>query len=270
MNNQAPVINSSSVISQYKAGEHDKVSDLFLQTLTYLTNTRFLEITTQQTNYINAFIKLFLDIFTRDDFAVNQQYNIRYINFNPVISNLLCLTPYGTTDDWLNKVLNQKNNLIKTLTLYSHRNRVTINETRFFDINPELASRWYAFNFRSADSYVSKASYENCIRLVNNIDHRLAYQNIFSISAYMRCSYIDPVNDRIYKNYMNNRIKPIFKNFKINNNPDRRSIAVVTGRWSRNSAVYKSNYKMIEALANYYRLTLVKIDIPGSAEIDSN
>ena len=115
MNNQAPVINSSSVISQYKAGEHDKVSDLFLQTLTYLTNTRFLEITTQQTNYINAFIKLFLDIFTRDDFAVNQQYNIRYINFNPVISNLLCLTPYGTTDDWLNKVRNQKNNLIKTV-----------------------------------------------------------------------------------------------------------------------------------------------------------
>ena len=269
MNNQAPAINSSEVISQYEAGEYDKLSEFFLQILMYLGNTRFVELSQQQIKYINAFIKLFLDIFTRDDFSVNQRYYTRFINFNPVISNLLCLTQYVTTDVWLQKLLAQKNNIIKVLTLYSHRNTLKINETQFFDVNPELASRWYAFNLKSADSYITKTSYENCIHLINNIDHRLAYQGIFSISAYMRCSYIDPVNDRIYKHYMNNRIKPIFKNFKINNKPDNRSIAVVTGRWSRNSAVYKSNYKMIEALADKYRLTLVKIEIPNSAEIDT-
>lgn len=269
MNNQAPVINSSEVLGQYDAGEYDKLSEFFLQILAYLGNARFIELSPQQTRYINAFIKLFLDIFTRDDFVVNRRYYIRFINSNPVISNLLCLTQYETTDSWLQNLLAQKNNLIKILTLYSHRNRTTIDETRFFDLNPELASRWYAFNLKSADSYITKASYENCIRLINNIDHRLSYQGIFSISAYMRCSYIDPANDRIYKHFMNNRIKPIFKNFDIQNQPDNRSIAIVTGRWSRNSAVFKSNYKMIEALADYYRLTLVKIEVPGSAEIDT-
>lgn len=269
MNKQAPVLNLSSVTSQYRAGEYEKVSDFFLQVLSYLANSRFLEITREQANYINAFVKLFLDIFTQEDFIIDKRFNVRFISLNPVISNLLCLTQYGTTDAWLHKVLSQKNNIIKILVLYSHRNRTIINEAMFFDINPELASRWYAVNFKSADSYITKASYENCMRLVNNIDHRFLYQDIHSISAYMRCSYIDPVNDRLYKHYINKMIKPIFKNFNIRNRPDNRSIAIVTGRWSKNSAVYKSNYKMIEALADHYRLTLVKIAIPGAAEFDT-
>ena len=269
-NNEVIEFDPEEIRQLYQAGEYGEITRKFILVLTQLEHLQMIRVGDDYRKFINMLVKTLLEILTNEEFTIPRNLSMLLVSKNAVISNLVCISSFKTTDPWLEILLTQKKNVIKLLVLYSHRNRIQIDQKLFFDQNPQLASQWYAFNLASADAFVTSESYNNCRKLLSSIDERLVYNGVQSLSAYMRCSYVDPVNDRIYKQHLNRIIKPVFRDFRITNKPDNKSILVVTGRWSSNTAVYKSNYKLIEALADDYNLTLLDIKIPNRKEIDSS
>jgi hypothetical protein len=253
-------INPRDIAEKYVAGNYDEIFSEFTSIVQYFNNTHYYNIDEVHLNFVNVFVKVFLDTISFEDFKINESFYENAIAINPTISNLICISDFKTSDPWLKILLNQQHNLIKVLMLYSHRNKIDINPKILFDYNADLASRWYAQSWQTMDSFVTKNSYEKARSQIREIDDRLIHFGIQSVSAYMRCTYVEPENDRNYKKRINNLIQLKVKDFNVNNKPKKNSIAIVTGRWWKETAVYKSSYKFIESLAADYDLTLIHIE----------
>jgi len=256
-------INPKDLMNLYLGNKHAELSDKFLEVLNFLNQREntYLQLPPQAEYFINIFMENFLYFFTKEDFVIPQRHWSPYILVNNLISNLAALSGFKNTDAHLKILLSQKSNLIKILALYSRRNEISIDYDVLFKTNPKMTSLWYWIYF--IGNTISKTNHENTLKHIAQIDKiGEKLQGIpfhYITEPYFRSTYADPENDRKIKRRINEIVKASFSNVPITNKPDKKKIAVISGRWFPASAVYKTQYDYVKALANDYDLTLVTL-----------
>lgn len=172
-----------------------------------------------------------------------------------LFKHLVALSSYRTTDGVLKDCMNMPNNLPKALFLQSSRNNVQVNQKVFFDADPTLASMWFR-TYLLGISTATDVEQRNMYHHLANMDERWVPFMHPVTGIYFTSTYHNPQAARRCKSIMNKALKERMT-YKFENNPDPNSIAIVTCRWHRNHAVYKSASPLVEQLIGKRKLTLI-------------
>ncbi len=243
----------------YNAGKYDDLSKGLLLVLRGYNEHFFVELGPDNQERINSLVECLFYLFTKPDYVISPRFQKDFVLFLPLITNLVAMSKFRTTDQVLEVLRDQPNSLPKILSLYSARNRVRIDYERFFDQDAELASLWYSRFFHAAPSCHTQTIYENLRHHLESIDDRHQVKHISAADAMFYCTYIDPESERSVKEKLNAAIRKKLSHVRINNNPNPRSIAIFASAWTPGTAICKGMHPFIEALSKRYDLTLVHL-----------
>ncbi len=254
------LINPQLWNEHYINKEYDKISQDLINILIYFKDHTYFRLHPQTMHTINLFTENLLFYFTKEDFILNPYYARKFINLNMVTSNLVAMTHKKNTDAQIKMLMNQDDNLLKLLSLYSARNKVKIPYLQLFNSDPEFIFRWYISYF-SIGNYATKHMYENLMEHLNTPPTNLKvpampYQ---SHVAYQICSYFGDGLDEKIKWKINQVIQDQYKDVKINNTPNPKKVAVITRRWNERTSIHRTCYGFVESLKDNYHLTLVHL-----------
>jgi hypothetical protein len=193
-----------------------------------------------------------------------------FLALNPVISNVVAISSFRTTDPFLEILKRQPRNLAKMLVLYSARNAVELDRRMLFDSSPELASEWY---YRYWQLYPAACAGKDTLRRLREHllfrDERMGAASNALAHAYLGCTYVDDENDRDLKGRINAQLRGwLSARGPIVNRPDFRKIALITGLWFPAHAVYRCVHSFVKALAAEFELTLVHL-WAGRGDLDT-
>jgi Glycosyl transferase family 41 len=263
--------NPIELLQDYHDREYDRVSEQLLEILRHFDRVTYLELTIESKYFINAFVKSFLYIFTQPDYILSDRHGLSFIQSNLIISNLVAMSDFGTTDPYLELLRVQSQNFIKILALCSARNSFIIDRKLLFDTNIELASRWYSIYFETYRSgLINPTVHRNLHEHLLYEDDRLT--NFYQIDdLYFGATYIDGENDGILKTKINRSIQnsQVIKNVSIDNHPNAKKIAIASAFWFAEHSVYRILSASIAALKDSYELTLIHLgdrDLPIDIE----
>jgi hypothetical protein len=206
---------------------------------------------------LNRFAAAFSAAIAKEDYQAGTDDACKLIQSNHLIAHLIASSSYQTCDALLDVSIGLENNLSKLLMLQNPRCEIQIDQKRLFDMQPWLASLWfnsYPLGISSPTALIQK----NLYRHFECMDERWVPTNHVVSGLYFSCTYHNPGSAPRVKKIINNAIKanrancPMFEN---NPNPD--SIAIVTNKWHRNHAVYKSASPLVEQLIGKKKLTLI-------------
>lgn len=193
-----------------------------------------------------------------EDFQPNNNQAIILVQMNHLLQHIVEVAGYKTTDSVLASLLSQNNNAVKLMFLQNAMCQLQIDQKKFFDSNPVIATAWYN-SYGLGIGTPHPRIQENVYRHLANMDSRwVAYRPQVS-STYFTCTYHNPEAARRCKSIINSAIKKVDTGLKFTNRKSegRPHIAIVSSRWHRNHAVYKSAGPLVEQLLDKYKLTLV-------------
>jgi hypothetical protein len=208
---------------------------------------------------IDQFMTMLMMTFSDPYIKFTRTQTFTLIMFGHILNGIAAMSCYETTDPILKYVLKTENNLGKLLFCENSRSEVQIPPEKFFNLDPELASIWYN-TYLLTLSQPTMRQQTNQYKHLAGIDDRWMPLNHFVSSVYFTATYFAPDQVRKVKSVFNKALKIRIeerKLFKVNNKPNPKSIAIVTSKWHRNHAVYKSAGPLIEQLIGHYDLTLL-------------
>jgi hypothetical protein len=256
--------NPKQLLSLYLNQEYDQLSEALLAILAHFHKVTYFKLSIQAQYFLNVFVKNFLYIFTQPDYLISDRYVIPFLQFNPLISNLVAISCFKNTDFYLEILQDQENNFAKILTLYSPRNRVKFNYNIFFEAQPSLACLWYSLFWETSNAVlVNKEGWQNLKSHLSYRHEKLTdFYNLADL--YLNATYIDGYRDRELKYFLNQTIQnhPLYKNLIINNQPDPQKIGIITACWYPENPVYRSLFSWVESLKYDYELTLINLGSP--------
>lgn len=204
----------------------------------------------------NEFVTCIFTMLLEADMKLPGPQAAQFVSYGHLFSNIVAVSYYGTCDTLL-KTLISEGNLTKLLFLQNSRCIIQGEVKKFFDASPELATIWYN-NYLLGIGCPTKVQQENLIRHIANMDERWTPMNPCVSPSMFTCTYFNQSDAKRAKTIMNAAIKAKCT-LKFENNPDPKSIAIVTSKWHRNHAVYKSAGPLVEQLLDKYRLTLIHL-----------
>lgn len=233
----------------------------FLQYFNFFERHHYLQYGNQTIQKINDFVGLFFAACQRDDYLPEKAYLGSLVQCGHILQHLVASSSYRTTDSVLDASLMLAGNVPKIMALQNPRCELQLNQSKLFDIDPNAASIWY-MTYLLGISCATPETYKNMYRHLELMDERWVPPHNSVSGLYFGCTYINPDSVRRVKSIINKGIKS--KGVPtVTNNPDPKSIAIVTQRWHRNHAVYKSQAPLLEQLKGKYKLTLVWTDPPA-------
>lgn len=227
--------------------------------LLVLREQRLQLLTREQYDYMSELLGMWLKTAASPGFQIEDGDETLF-TLNSVITNLLAVTPHRNADASLKAVIDQPDNLAKLLLLYTPRSGYELPIDKFFTVNPMLTSLWYSCVWNWADTYVSPHVHEKCRRFIDFANP--AFEPIDSdlICGYFRCTYVDDLRDREVKRVFMHGIRQFTSQIRVNNNPNPKSIAVVSAFWNGEHAVYRAFAPFFEEIAKNYDITLIHLD----------
>lgn len=184
---------------------------------------------------------------------------VNLIQCGHLFQHLVAITGYVTTDCAIRTQAMHKDNFVKLLFLQNPRCETQFDQAKFFDANPELASIWHGV-YMCGISTPTKNIQQNIYRHLEKMDERYSIATHRQTATYFTCTYHNPEAALRCKSIINAAIQrrgvPKFDN-KPNPEADKKHIAIITNRWHRNHAVYKSAGPLVEQLVGDYRLSLI-------------
>ena len=251
----------------YASGNYDELSDYFLNALDSLHKLAWDVPTQEQIRFVDIFLKTFFHLFTQENYLLNDISGERFIRNNTLISNLAAISSFVNTDPWLELIRHQQANFVKILTLLNARCKSRFKIAPFFTAHPKFATLWYTEYFELFHGGTpTKTIYENALRHVAEADPRWEYSGPSMSGFYFFPTYFAIDQEARLKKLFHDLVKPIMDKAKIKNNPNPRSIAIVTARWTKTSAVYKVLSPFVESLRHDFDLTLVRVGNYGGAD----
>jgi hypothetical protein len=264
-------INTQNLLELYLHQQYDQISLKFLAILNNFQNNTYLKLTTETQHFINLFVKNFLYFFTQPEYHINEKYISTFIKLNPIIANVVAMSCYKNTDSAIAILQNQEKNFVKILILYSCKNNLKIEYKSLFDANAPLACLWYSSCIEHyLSGLVNPHSYENLVNHILYEDERLT--DFYQIAdLYFGATYISENKDKILKQKLNQVIKksPFCLNANIQNNPNPKSIAIISCLWQEGHSVYRTLSEYITSLQSDYDLTLIHFGDRNEVEISS-
>lgn len=246
------------VFQMYLDGRHDELTDRFLDVFNYLGETTYRELDDAIRPCIIQFLKVFLTVFTQPDYVIPEAYIFRFVDLNELISNLVAMTPFRTTDGFLELLRYQSSNLVKILTLYSARNRIRFDRRTFFDAHPQMASLWYCkFCALYKTALVSEDACQHMAEHLSYHDERMTLTTDIA-EPYFGSTYIDGVIDRQVKPFLNQVVRRSTR-FNANNRPNPKKIAVISDLWFPTHSVYRNYAAFVREMRKDYHLTFFHV-----------
>jgi predicted O-linked N-acetylglucosamine transferase (SPINDLY family) len=254
-------LNLKTLLTHYLHQEYDQLSNELIKILEHFEVHTYTQLTLELRQVINWFVETFLYVLSQPDYILSDRHIVRLIQLNPVISNLVAISDFKTTDLHLGLLKSRPNNFAKILILYSARNTLRFNYQQFFDTNPHFACLWYS-NF--VETY--RTGLANPI-IYQNLKAHLAYEDnrltdFYRInSLYFGSTYIDASQDQRIKHYINQVIKnsAVSRSTPIRNQPNPKKLAVITAKWFPGHSVHRTLSQFVASLHNDYELTLVHL-----------
>ena len=212
--------------------------------------------------YFNEVFDLFFKVLEKPSVQLEAGDEVLY-TCNGNITNLLAVTEHKNGDACIKKIIDQEHNMAKLLLLYTPRSQLEIPVKPLFEANPFLTSLWYSCIWNWSDTYVHPVVQRNCEYFLENADERFEPFDSDLICGYFRCTYVNNERDRILKRVFNKAIRKYTASVRINNNPNPKSLAVVSAYWNGQHAVYRAFAPYVEELSRHYNLTLINLSPPG-------
>ncbi|GMU26158.1 MAG: hypothetical protein AMXMBFR16_10630 [Candidatus Uhrbacteria bacterium] len=252
-------ITGSQILAAYLKKEYSECARLVVNTLVYYSEVGYESISADDLVKLNELIGTILWLYTRDDWMFSGAYDYPLIAMNHILANLVGITPYGTTDSQLLVASGQERNFVRMLSLLTCRNKPFVRHPAniLFEKFPELATFWWLNYQTSPCGFNTKLVWENVYNHLMAGVPPLKLVDLRVQPLYFQTSYIMPC-ERPVKEALNKEVRRLLGNVRFEHNPDPKSIAIITDRWQKTTAVYKSAFHQIEALKKHgYRLTLV-------------
>lgn len=237
------------------AARDNRIWQEFIRFLAYFETHHYVQYGSDVIRSLNDFCMVFGAAVVQEDFLPPAPYAARLIQMGHLIQHLFASCSHRTTDTLIDTCLGLKNNSTKLMMLLNPRSDIQLPQSKLFEVNPALASLWYITYMLGLSSPTMRIQ-KNLYRHLHLMDERFTLPHFMISGLYFGCTYHNQEAVRKVKAIINRAIKeknpPTFEN-----NPDQKSIAIVTERWHRNHAVYKSASPLVEQLVGNYKLTLV-------------
>ena len=210
---------------------------------------------------INQFVQLVYTALLDEEFLPSPDELVPLIQYSHIFQSLVAVSAYGNNDDAMRHALLQQDNLPTLLLLQNPRCEVQLDQAKFFEANPTLASMWFQ-HYMLGISSPTKTIQQNMYRHIEHMNERwVPYANNVS-GLYFSMTYHCPEHVLRAKAIMNASIKKQIelRGWEINNTPrgeKRKSIGIITNKWHRNHAVYKSAGPLVEQWHDDHDLTLI-------------
>ena len=257
----------------YASGRYKDLADWFLQSITKLAPLMGADLEPGseeyqgQQRFLDRLAETLLFFFTKADFEIPRALAKKFVQANPLITSIIALSNFQTSDPQIRMLLNYPNSLDKILPLYSPRNTVKLDRRWLFDQDPELASAWYASYYNTHLCASNQTCYDNIREHQSYIDERLTITDTSGPAFLFSSPYVDSQTQRPLKEHMNRSIRERFQEVKIVNAPKPGRIAVLTTRWgSGSSAVERVYGQYVRALADKYDLSLICLGRQGNPD----
>ena len=195
-------------------------------------------------------------LMTTSEALVEGPEAFQLVSTGHMFSNIVASSHHGTTDTILKQAI-AEGNLVKLLFLQNARCGIQGSIKVMFDAHPQLATLWYNTYLLGCGAPTDKQQ-ANLHNHIKNIDPRWTPINENVTAPLFTATYLNQADAKNAKEIMNNSIKKGCS-LKFNNNPDPKSIAIVTSKWHRNHAVYKSASPLVNQLREKYKLTLIHL-----------
>lgn len=212
---------------------------------------------------INMFLQCAFTALAREDFYPEGEICGRLIQAGHLLHHLVAISSYQTTDGILDACTPLSENAIKLMLLQNPRNEIQIDQDKFFSVNPLAASIWFQAYLMGISSPTSRIQ-KNLYRHLACMSEKFVLPSHSLSGIYFTSTYHNPDSVRRVKKILNKAVKDRADMPPFENNPDPKSIAIVTSRWHRNHAVYKSASPLVEQLKDDYKLTLVWTNSPAA------
>ena len=254
------VFDPQRAITLYQSGNYPDLTKYFLDVLAAFRDADWRELTPDRSHFVNRFLAHFGALFTQQDYVIAEEYVARFVSFAPVISNMAAMSCFRTTDPWLEILRYQKANLVKILTLLNARSRSRFSAADIFTADPQCASIWYRTYFEVFHCGAPTITlWNNGREHIDRADPRFSYIGSATGDFYFFLSYLALEKEAGLKRLYHNVVRPRMGQATVQSHPNPKSIAIVTARWNKTSAVYKSLAPFVEALRDDYELTLVRL-----------
>lgn len=262
-----PIVNRAAWIRALERGEYSKIATAITQFLIYFESNHYTSYSPDDVAQFDEFMTMLILSMSDDKFMVTRNEYVNLVMVGHFLSSIAAVSSYKTTDVILHALMRQQNNLPKILMAQNARCELQIPSRELFNLDPALASIWYN-NYMLTISQPTQRTLENQYRHLHEIDDRWIPLNHFVSSVYFTSTYFAPDNVRETKRVLNTALKRVIERnglLKITNNPNPNKIAIITGKWHRNHAVYKSASPLVNQLLGHYDVTLYHVGKPEEA-----
>jgi predicted O-linked N-acetylglucosamine transferase (SPINDLY family) len=266
---EVPEINYAAFMRA--VGEGDlKAYDAVIEYLLFFERHHYLQFGVQALKSIANFVTLSSALLLREDMTPSKQQSIALVQLGHLYNHLASMTGYSN-DRTVQMLMLQQHNLPKVLFALNSRGEFQIDQSKLFDLDPTLASMWFN-SYILGISSPTKRMQQNLYRHFAKMDERWQPLNHQVTGTYFTCTYMAPEYARRCKGIMNRAMKKT-KTWEFKNTPrqgKRPHIAIVTNKWHRNHAVYKSAGPLVEQLRGFADLSLIWTGdrLPESAVTD--
>jgi len=234
--------------------------DAIIHYLSFFEVNHYRAYHTEALKILGEFVELtYLALMTEDFHPKQGEQAVILVQLGHLFQHIVAVTGYETNDGTLKNMMLKKDNLVKVLFLLNPRCEFQLDQHKLFDTNPALVSIWYSI-YMAGISTPTKRIQQNIYRHLEQMDERYQVASHRQTATYFTCTYHNPEAALRCKSIINAAIQkagvPTFENTP---NPDaeKRHIAIITNRWHRNHAVYKSAGPLVEQLKDKYRLSLI-------------
>lgn len=261
-----PVLNRDEWLRAMRNRDYNTIYTVIVRFLLHFEQNHYKAYSFKDLEQFDQFAAMVYMTFSDEKFQLSRQQWQSLICMGHLLNSCFAMSAFQTTDPVLHAALRQQNNLPRLLMCQNARNELQIPPKEFFGLDPLLASAWfntYILGISQATPKQLKNQYEH----LQQADDRWVPINHFVTSLYFTCTYFSPDNARRVKGIVNNGIKKVLDKtgaIKVKNNPNPKSIAIVTNKWHRNHAVYKSAGPLVEQLIGHYDLTLIRTQRPDT------
>ena len=250
--------------SLYEQGRHEELSERFLSILGHFRDTTYVRLDAQGQRYVDEFVANFLGYFAQPGFRLSPPSVAAYVRLNATISNVIAVSRLRSCDD----VLKTLTDPAKLLALLSARSRLPVDRAAIFAADPVLAASWYGAYAQVYRGGLLRVEVLENLREHFEFDPGDVDLGSLAFDAYFASTYVDGRCDRRVKPVLNRSVRRAVasRGITVENRPDPKKIAVVSGNWSPSHSVYRICEAYLESLAGYH-LTLVQLGSRSNADI---
>jgi hypothetical protein len=259
-----PIWDSKVFMRELLAGRNNTVVQGIIDFLGYHEPHHYYGYGPEDVKTFNAFVTSVIAAFTFPGFTVPGNMVPNLISIGHIFSSIVASSAYETTDIILRQCI-AGGDLVKLAFAQNARCKIQANVHALFDSNVQLASLWYNTYLLGAGCPTALMQ-SNLRKHIDDIDDRWEPINESVSCPMFTCTYMNQTGTKKFKTILNNAIKSKGLVKGIVNNPDPLSVAIITSKWHRNHAVYKSAGPLVEQLLGKYKLTLIHLgeQVPGS------